>query len=211
MADVVTVDNGGLTDYSVATDDVTIASGPAGQVQYVKLADGTPNGTQGIGGELGGLWVVTHRDEFPITVTSSGLTTATTAYTNGDQLGAQMTFANAARVSGGSGIITGVFIVSAADITGPIDLQLAAETITLAGDNAAYAISDADSIKLKIPLIQCAGAFDIGNNRLAQAYNIAVPYACVGTSLFGGLITRTGHTFFGAATDLQVTLTVERN
>jgi hypothetical protein len=212
MADLVTVDNGGLTDYVVCTDEITIASGPGpGHVAYNKLVDGTPNGTTPVTADALGLWMVAHRDAFIIKVTSSGLTTATTAYTSGDQAGAQMTFDNAARLSGGTGTVVGAILVSAADITGPFDLILAEASITLAADNAAYAISDADALKI-YPVIQMATALDIGNNRVAQAYNLAIDYACVGgTSLFGGLITRTGHTFFGAATDVQVMLAVERN
>lgn len=151
------------------------------------------------------------RDQQQITVTSSGLTIATTAYTAGDQVGAQLTFANAARFSGGGGIITGVTLISAADIIGAYDLILTNSSITLAADNAAYAISDADALKV-VGIAQLAGAYDIGNNRVAQLYNCMIPYTCSGgTSLYGGLVTRLGHTFFAAVTDLQVTLTVERN
>lgn len=211
MADTVLVDNGVLTDYTVATDDISVGGSIAGQVQFLKLVDGTLNGTDPIPGGPQGLWVVTRRDGLDVSVASAGLTTATTAYTSGDQLGNQLTFANCARASGGTGTIVAALIISAADITGPIDLQLSTASITLAADNAAYAISDADSLKT-LPLIQGAGAFDIGNNRLAFAHSLAIRYTCVGgTSLFGGMITRTGHTFFGAATDLQAILFVERD
>lgn len=155
--------------------------------------------------------VTTSRDMQRIAVTSASLTTATTAYTSGDQVGAQLTFANAARASGGSGMIVGCVLISAADITGPYDIVITDSSITLAADNAAFAISDADALKI-VGLVPMSGAYDIGNNRIAQIYNLAMPYVCSGgTSLFGGLITRSGHTFFAAATDLQVDLYVERN
>lgn len=208
MADGVAITAGSGT--TIATDDITV-NGVAGHVQYMKQVDGRSNGTDGIPGDPNGLWTVNRKEMLDIPVTSSGLTTASTAYTAGDQVGAQFTFANAGRVSGGGGMIVGAVLVSAADIIGPFDLVITDASVTLAADNAAYAISDADALHV-VALLQLAGAYDIGNNRIAQVYNLAVPYICSGgTSLFGGLITRSGHTFFGAVTDLQLDLYVERN
>jgi hypothetical protein len=118
---------------------------------------------------------------------------------------------NAARASGGSGTITGIVLISAADIIGAYDVVVTDSSITLASDNASYAISDSDALKV-VGVAQLSGAMDIGNNRVAQAFNLAIPYVCSGgTSLYAGLITRAGHTFFGATTDLQLILYVERN
>lgn len=209
MADNVPITAGSGTN--VATDEVAVNGGTTAHVQFLKQVDGRSNGTDGIPGDVNGLWTVNRKDALDIVVASAGLTTATTVYSAGDQVGTQFTFANAARASGGSGIITAAYLISAADITGPYDIVLSGASITLAADNAAYAISDADANKTITP-INLAAALDIGNNRVAFAYNIAVPYTCVGgTSLFGGLITRVGHTFFGAVTDIQMVLTVERN
>lgn len=212
MADNVVVANGGSgSNFTAATDEVAVNGGSAGHVQYVKLVDGTANGTDGIPATTQGLFVIPHRDLQAIVVTSGGLTTASTAYTAGDQVGTQFTMANAARASGGTGTIVGVTLISAADIIGAYDVVVAKESISLASDNAAYAISDADANKL-VGVISLVGSYDIGNNRIAQAWNLAVPYLCTGgTSLYCGLITRAGHTFFGATTDLQLTLWVERN
>lgn len=191
----------------ISTDDI----GSSVQVQNVKLMDGTSGSSQVIAGDTQGLYVVTHRDLQAIVVASGGLTTASTSYSAGDQVGTQFTMAGAARSSGGTGTIVGCTLISAADITGPYDVVVAKESISLASDNAAYAISDADANKL-VGIIQLVGGFDIGNNRLAQAWNLSIPYLCTGgTSLYCGLITRAAHTFFGAVTDLQLTLWVERN
>lgn len=156
--------------------------------------------------------VMTYRmaDLKRIAVNSAGLTTSTTAYTAGDQVGTQFTLADAARISGGGGVIVGCTLVSAADIIGAFDVAVFDSSITLASDNAAYAISDSDAKKF-VGMIQLAGAYDIGNNRVCQQFNLAIPYVCSGgTSLYAGLITRAGHTFFGATSDLQLTLYVER-
>lgn len=157
--------------------------------------------------------VKARRDLVRIAVTSGGLTTSATAYTAGDQVGTQFTIAGAARASGGSGTIVGVCLISAADTIGAFDVVFTDSSITLAADNAAYAISDADSLKV-VGLAQLAGAFDIGNNRIAQMFNLAIPYVCSGgTSLYAGLIAKSAiaATPFAAATDIQLNVYVERN
>ena len=146
-----------------------------------------------------------------IAVTSAGLTIATTAYSAADQVGTLFTIAGAANFTGGTGYITGLQLISAADTIGAYDVAIFDSSVTLASDNAAFAISDADALKL-VGMVQLTGAFDIGNNRVCQAFNLAIPYACNGgTALYAGLITRSGHTFFAAVTDLQLNVYVEPN
>lgn len=144
-----------------------------------------------------------------VSVQSAGLTTATTAYTAGDQVGTQFTLANMARASGGFGYIVGVTLISAADIIGAYDVVFTRASITPAADNAAYAISDSDALNV-VGIAQLSGAFDIGNNRIAQAVNLRMPYDCSGgTSLYATLITRSAHTFFGATGELQLVVYAE--
>lgn len=159
----------------------------------------------------GSLNVVPRRGLTRVTATTSGLTTASTAYSAGDQVGALMTLSDMGRASGGSGIITGVVLISAADIIGAYDVVLFDASVTLAADNAAFAISDADALKI-VAIAQLAGAYDIGNNRVAQLFNCAIPYVCSGGAhLYAALITRLGHTFFAATTDMQLNVYAERN
>lgn len=150
------------------------------------------------------------RNQLPISVQSAGLTTATTAYTAGDQVGTLFTFANAALATGGTGRITKVRLIDAADIIGSYDLAVFNTSVTLASDNAAFSVSDGDSLLCEA-VIPLTGAYDLGNNHFAQALNISVPYTCAATSLFGALICREGHTFFGAVGNLQLVLDVERD
>lgn len=159
----------------------------------------------------GEMQTLARRDLQRIAVGVTGVTTATTAYTAGDQVGTQVTIASAARLSGGGGVITGVTLIDQSDIIGAYDVVIFDSSVTLAADNAAFAISDADSLKI-VGIVQLAGAFDIGNNRVAQAYNLAIPYVCSGgTSLYAGLITRGAHTFFTAGALPQINVYVERN
>lgn len=155
--------------------------------------------------------VEVRRDLLRVATSVTGVTTATTAYTAGDTVGTLYTLANAARASGGGGTITGVTLIDQSDIIGAYDVVFFDSSITLAADNAAFAISDADSLKF-VGLVQLAGAIDLGNNRVAQAYNLAVPYVCSGgTSLYAALITRVGHTFFTSGALPQLNVYMERN
>lgn len=159
----------------------------------------------------GNMNTVGRRDLQRIAVGITGVTTATTAYTAGDQVGVLATVSSAARVSGGGGMIVGVTLIDQSDIIGAYDVVFFDSTVTLAADNATFAISDADSLKI-VAIAQLAGAFDITNNRVAQAYNIAIPYLCSGgSSLYAALISRSGHTFFTSGALPQLNVYVERN
>ncbi len=155
--------------------------------------------------------IVAHRELIRSSTASGGLTTATTAYTAGDQVGTEFTMASCARSSGGSGTIVGCTLVDATDIIGAYDVVIFDSSTTPAADNAAASWSDTDALKV-VGIIPLTGAYDTGLNRVAQAFNLAIPYVCSGgTSLYANLICRVGHTFFGATTALQLTLYVERN
>lgn len=208
MADNVTVDNGTLTDFDAATDEVAVNGGTTAHVQFVKLADGRANGTDGLPGDTSGLWVRPRFDQLTVAVTSAGLTNA--IYAAGDQMGNLYTVANAARVSGGTGRITAVSIVDAIDNLGAVDVVFFDRSVTLAADNAAFAISDADALFMvqgPIPL----QAVDIGNNRVAYANNICIPYTCNATSLFAAVIARTANAAISSATAHTLRVTVERD
>jgi hypothetical protein len=194
---------------NIATDEVSY-SGDTADVQVVRLANvAGSEGSRTVEEAL----VKTAPNMKRIAVTSGGLTIATTAYTAGDQVGTQFTIANAARASGGFGYIVGVTLTDVADIIGAYDVVFTRSSITLASDNAAYAISDTHLLEV-VALVQLNGAYDIGNNRISQATNIRIPFDCSGgTSLYAGLITRSAHTFFTAttgATDLQLVVYIEQ-
>jgi hypothetical protein len=212
MADNVEITPG--SGVNVATDEVQVNGGTIGHVQYVKLVDGSSNGTVGLPGTSRGLQVLPRADLIETSVTSAGLTTATTAYVTGDQVGTIFTVANAATANGGYGYITGVALINAADNIGAIDVAFFDSNITLAGDNAPFAISDANALQLiGVVVIPAASVTDIGNNRIALAQGLRLPYKCdaSSTSIYATLITRAGVAIFGATTDLQLNVFMERN
>ena len=133
------------------------------------------------------------------------------AYVSGDQFGGLFTITNAARVSGGSGTIVGVMIQTASDLTGAFDVVFFDSSVTLAGDSAPFAISDTDILKA-VAVVPIAGSYDLGTNRIAQAFNIAVPYICTGsTSLYAAVISRSAFTMLTADFASQFTVFLERN
>ena len=162
-------------------------------------------------GPYGDMNTLRRADLQRISVTSAGLTTATATYAAGDQVGTLFTLANAGRISGGAGIITAATLIDASDVIGAFDVAIFDSSVTLASDNAAFAISDADALKL-IGVIQLAGALDLGNNRIGQATNLAIPYVCSGsTDLYAALITRSANAVFAAGTgSLQLIVSCER-
>jgi hypothetical protein len=158
----------------------------------------------------GDLHTIGRRDVQRIQVQVSG--TAAAAYAAGDQFGTIISLSNAVRLSGGTGTIVGVMLQSYSDTIGAVDVVFLDQSVTLAADNAAFAIADADIIDV-IGVVSLAGAYDLGNNRIAQAFNLALPYHCSGsTTLYAAIIIRSAFTL-AASPDLATYLTVfvERN
>lgn len=137
------------------------------------------------------------------------------AYTAGDALGGLLTFANAAKIAGGRGMITKVVIVDDAKQSAPIDLVLFDRTFTATADNSAFDPSDAD-------MQNCLGFIPVANTDYAEfndngvatkASGLQMPfeYDLAGgvTSLFGQLVIRVGDTY-AATDDLTIKITVRR-
>ena len=125
------------------------------------------------------------------------------AYTAGDVIGTgELVITNAARVSGGGGILTGISMheEGVATVVSTIDVLIfstepAGSTFT---DNGALTVVDADG-----PFLVCAVLLDtltnIGGATLLQKLNINVAYKCAGTSLYAVPVHR--GTWAPAATD----------
>lgn len=138
-----------------------------------------------------------------VTATSTGLTTATTAYTDGDVLGAEMQFDMGTNEYG---VVVGAAIHDAADIIGAVDLYLFDRSVTFGTDNAAPSISDADGL-FGLGVIQFPNPSDLGGNRFAAIDSLLLPVRANASGLvFARAVTRSGHTFFGAVGNLQYDL-----
>ena len=146
------------------------------------------------------------------TLTSSGLTTATTNYSAGDVLGVAMTFqVNTGRATAGNtfGGISQIVITDDSAVIGSssIDLYFFDGSVTPAADNAAFNPSDAE-LKLLNTKINVASATSHGNNHMlqwnppsAEAWPIK---ASIGTNTVVAVIRgAAGFVFAGGATSLQ--------
>lgn len=138
--------------------------------------------------------------------TSAGLTTATTAYTAGDNLGTIWSWT--LPLSATQAWITGGVLHDKADILGFTTLYLFDRSITLPADNAAptTAPSDADNL-FGLGALYFPTPDDLGANRMGQLDSMAkFVKANASNLIYGMLVTGVGHTFFGAATDIVIDL-----
>ena len=148
-----------------------------------------------------------------ISVTSAGLTTSVTAYTSGDVVGTEFTFANvvgALAIADGSGAIVGASITDEANQIAACELVLFRAASTPAADNAASTWS-AVNIRNYVGIVKFATA-DMNaaaTNRYGTVNitGVGIPFSSTG-SLFGTLVTRSANSFFTAVTDLTITLLI---
>lgn len=130
--------------------------------------------------------------------------TAKDAITNSTSAPAVMTFSSCARFNGGTIRLNNAIInCSLADLATPpnLNLLLFDTSVTPTNDNAAFALSDADSLHMvaNLPLI---GAFPFyvagANNQMwrweANSNGLLVKCASADTALYGLLRTETGFT-----------------
>lgn len=185
----------------VATDE-----GSGGEhYQKVKLVDGTADSTSVIpGSDTKGLRVDPRGSTTLIAVTP---TISTSAYQAKDAIGGVMTFANAARLSAGGGIVESLVIVDKDQELAAMDLVLLSATVAgTTTDNAAWDPTDADLANVVgvIPILSGDYA-DFNDNSVASRSGIGMAYTCASTSLFGVLVARSAPTYTGTS-DISVIL-----
>lgn len=148
-----------------------------------------------------------------VAIAASVTLTVGATYAAGDFVGtsaAPISFANAARVSGGSGTIRSVTISDpSASTAAALELWLFNATVTPPADSAAWNLSDADGLK-------CVGVIQIPTTAqfLSSATGVmhvgllGLQFHCAATTLFGALVTRGTPTYTGT---LQVMLEIEQD
>lgn len=201
MADDVTLPGTGSV---VATDEVNMGDGLA-HVQFMKLADGTEGGTEGVPATAArGLSVDPRLKVVRLQVTP---TISTTAYAAKDNVGGLMTFSNAVRASGGSARLEAVQVVDKDQERTSMDLVLFDRTITAPTDNAAFDPSDTE-LGYCVGVVPIYGGdyHDFNDNAVANKM-VGLEFLLNGTDLFGVLVARATPTFT-ATSDLVVTLTI---
>jgi len=121
------------------------------------------------------------------------------AYTAGDAVGGLLTFANAARAAGMGGVAKNLLVIDDAGQDVEMELWLFKQTFTAMADNAPWAPSEADLRNLVGIISTADGAWFAAGTPSVARVEPSQGYTCVGTSLFGQLVTRGTPTF--AATD----------
>lgn len=134
---------------------------------------------------------------------SSGLTTATTAYSLGDQMGGLLQWDLATELRGCSGIILGLTAIDESAVLGAFDLFLFNAAVTPAADNAAATFSAAD-IRKAIGLFnfQAANLSTVGGGTVGYVLPVSGggPFRLddLGTSLYGCMVARSANPVFAA-------------
>jgi len=161
-------------------------------------------GTEGESWALpsGGIGVTSHSD----TIIQTPTVTAG-AYTADDNVGGLLTFANAARLSGGGGVIKDLVIIDDAGQDAELELWLFDQTFTAGADNAAWAPTEAELHNLITIITTADGAYFAGGTPSVAVVEVARRFGCVGTDLFGRLVTR-GTPTYAATDDLTVILSL---
>lgn len=178
MADNVPITAGSGT--SIGADD--ISSVWYQRIKVIHGADGTNDGD------------VSTANPFPTRGVATTLTTTvtrpadTTAYAANDVWSDStsapttggFTFTSAGRASGGSGIITDAVVVNSSTSALTGELWIFDSAPTAVNDNAAFALSDSDALKLvaKIPFITEAQP----SNALTHIQGLGIGYTCVGSA-----------------------------
>lgn len=177
------------------TEDVASADADVG-VAMMAIQQSTPADTAGTNADYamlqmsgGGLWTRPLLKPFAISVDVTR-PADTTAYAANDALSDStssptsggFTFSNAARASGGSGIITDAIITTSADASTLLqgEIWIFNTSVTNINDNSAFAVSDSE-IKTyvgKIPFVM----EDAGNNGSYHATNLNIGFTCSGSA-----------------------------
>lgn len=201
MADNVQITAGSGT--AIAADDISSV-----WYQRVKVSLGADGSATDLNGtSTRGAYVDLRGMSTRIQATSAGLTTSSTAYSAGDQLGTELSFANAVRDSGGYGTVVTATLLDKAKVNSGVDLYLFDRSVTPASDNAAFAFSDAD-MEFCVGVVEFRAPKTGANNSLAMAVNLPLLVKSNATTLYGHLVTLIGHTFFGAVGDLVTSLAI---
>lgn len=122
------------------------------------------------------------------------------AYIAGDNVGGLLTFANAARFSGGGGILKEILIIDDASQSDETELWLFNQTFTAGADNAVWTPVEAELHNLVTVISTASGTYYTGGaTGTVCMVEVARQFNLTGTSLFGRLVTRGTPTY--AATD----------
>ena len=126
-------------------------------------------------------------------------------YVAGDCVGGVLEFVNAARVAGIGGVVKNLLIVDDAGQDAQMELWLFDQTFTTNGDTVPWAATEAELHTLVAIINSVDGTWFATGTPHVNVVEVSQQYTCVGTSLFGQLVTR-GTPTFAATDDVSVIL-----
>lgn len=198
--DAHTSGDGGIMALTVRQDSAAATAGTSGDYQPA-ITDAT-----------GRLWVrpapVQVRLQITPTISNGAI------YASGDVIGgssASIALSNAARVSGGSGIVQSITVLDKTQAQrAAMDIMFFDRSVTAAADNAAVATSDAD-------MANCLGVVPIGPyntawpgtpaNSISTLLNVGLPFVLNGTDLHVVIVVRATPTYTSTS-DLIFSFTI---
>ncbi len=199
MADNVAITAGSGT--AIAADDVSSVF-----YQRVKLDAGADGATSPIvDAAVPTVLLPTGGKAVDITVTP---TVGGAAYVAKDAVGGLLTFANAARASGGSIIVDAATIVDKSQTMLLLDLVLFNATFSATADSSPFDPTDAELLTC-IGVIPITTWVDFNDNSVAHRSGLGLTAVLVGTSLFGQLVARSAGSLTNG--DIQVKLAITQN
>lgn len=206
MADGVTLPGTGAV---VGTDEVTIG-GTSQQIQRVKLVDGTDGGTDLLAGSAARGLMVDPRPSV-VRITATPTISTSPAYAAKDAVGGLLTFASAARASGGSIRVESVQVVDKGQQMADLDLILFDRSVTAPTDNAVFDPGDTELGYVVDVIPVGRGHYaDMNDNCVAAVNGLASRCVLNGTSLYGVLVARSTPTYTSTS-DVTVTLTITQD
>ena len=131
------------------------------------------------------------------TITVTPTLSVAGAYVSGDFVGTSataMTFADAVRVSGGSGVIESAIIIDGDLQSIACELWLFDTAVTPPNDNAAWTISDADALTC-IGVIPFNVYYASALNSVAPKSGLNIAFSAIATDIYGCLVTRGAPTY----------------
>lgn len=138
-------------------------------------------------------------------------TVSTSVYGAKDAVGGLLTFASAARIANGKGIVNSLTIIDDDNEAAGLELWLYDRVFTATADQAAFDPTDADNENLVgVVPVSTADYYAAADNAVACVRGIGLEYACAsaGTTLYGQLKC-TGTPTYTATTDISIKLAVE--
>lgn len=175
------------------------------------MADNVPI-TAGVGtdvstDDVGGAHIQRVRSTLELVRISVTPTISTTIYAAKDAIGGLLTFASAARYTGGGGRIVAVQLVDLDQERADMDLVLFDRTFAAPTDNAPFDPTDAEMATCVgwIPIV--GGMYSDFNDNCVAHIDVNLAYNLAGTSLFGALVARSTPTYTSTS-DLTLICTV---